>query len=156
MDLDALLAQIGDTETRFPVAAKDLLDARPPERVDALFDLPLLAIAIMAVARHKPFRTVDLGSNVIRLFVERFSALRDATRALDRSVTLRRRAVEALVFLEATGLVEVSQDDRRVISLTPDAKLKLDRIRRSDGDLGLMLRQLRSAQGRAVARRGGL
>jgi hypothetical protein len=156
MDLDALLAQIGDTETRFPITAKDLLDARAPERVDALFDLPLLAVSILAIARHKPFRTVDLGSSVIRLLVERFSALRDATRALDRSVTLRRRSVEALVFLETTGLVDVSQDDRRVISLTPDAKLKLDRMRRSDGDLGLMLRQLRSAQGRAVSRRGSL
>lgn len=67
---------------------------------------------------------------------------------------MRRRSVEALVFLESAGLVVVSQDERREISLSDDGKARLDRARRAQGDMGLLLRQLRTAQDRAVARAG--
>jgi hypothetical protein len=152
MDIEALLAKIGDADIRLPVPNALPTLTRAPEAVDALFQLPLLALAIMTAARMKPFQTVALGKTVSRLLVERFAALGDRT--LERSVTLRRRSVEALVFLEAAGLAIVSEDDRREIALTADGKARLDRARRGDGDLGRFLRQLRSAQDRAVARVG--
>jgi hypothetical protein len=152
MDLDALLKQIGDADIRFPLPTGRIPDTRAPEDVDALFHLPLLALAIMTAARHRPFRTVALGQTVARLLVERFTALRDTPRTLERSVTMRRRSVDALVFLEATGLVSVSLDDDREITLTEDGKTRLDRARRTMGDMGLLLRQLRTAQDRATTR----
>jgi hypothetical protein len=153
MDLDELLEQIGDADIRFP--APPLSRAtRAPENVDALFHLPLLAVTIMTAARHEPFHVVSLGRTVASVLVERFAALRDAPKTLQNSVTMRRRSVEALVFLEAAGLVVVSQDDRREISLSADGKTRFDRARRTEGDLGLLLRQLLTAQDRAAARRG--
>lgn len=154
MNLDALLEHIGDADIRLPLPDGHIPDTHAPESVDALFHLPLLALTIMTAARHSPFQTVSLGRTVAGVLVERFTALRDAPRTLERSVTMRRRAVEALVFLEVSGLVAVSEDDRREITLTADGKARLDRARRSPGDMGLLLRQLRTAQDRAVARRG--
>lgn len=154
MDIDAFLQEIGSEDVRFPVPTLPSAPTRAPESVDALFHLPLLALTIMTAARHKPFQAVALGRTVARLLVERFTALRDTPRNLERSVTMRRRSVEALVFLESAGLVVVSRDEHREISLSPDGKAQLDRARRSQGDLGLLLRQLRTAQDRAVARGG--
>lgn len=154
MDLDAFLRQVADPEMRFPVADGRASVTRAPGRADALFHLPLLALAIMVIARRKPYQTVSLGTAVARLLVERFTALREAPSALERSVTLRRRCVDALVFLESAGLVSVSQDPLRTITLTADGKARFDRARRSDGDLGLLVRQLRTAQDRAAARSG--
>jgi hypothetical protein len=154
MDLDALLERIGDTDIRFPVPAGGVAHTSAPETVDALFHLPLLALVIMTAARHKPFPTVALGRTVARVLVERFRALRDTPTVLERSVTLRRRAVEALVFLEMAGLVIVSDDDRREISISAEGQGRLDRARRAQDEQAFFLRQLRSAQDRAVARQG--
>jgi hypothetical protein len=154
MDLDALLERVGGADIRFPVPAGRVVETSAPETVDALFHLPLLALAIMNAARRKPFPTVALGRTVARLFVERFAALRDTPTVMERSVTMRRRAVEALVFLEMAGLVVVSRDERREISISDDGKARLDRARRAQDERAFFLKQLRSAQDRAAARQG--
>ena len=154
MDLDALLERVANADIRFPVPDGRVAETSAPETVDALFHLPLLALAIMTAARHKPFPTVALGRTVARLLVARFAALRDTPTILERSVTMRRRAVEALVFLESAGLVAVSRDDRREISLTDAGKTRLDRARRAQDERGFVLKQLRSAHDRAVATQG--
>lgn len=155
MHIDDLLEQIGDSDIRFP-AINVTSRTEAPANVDALFHLPLLAVTIMTAARHEPFQVVSLGRTVAGTLVERFAALRDAPNTLLNSITMRRRSVEALVFLEATGLVVVSHDDRREISLSQEGKTRFDRAKRMEGDLGLLIRQLVTAQDRAVARRGQL
>jgi hypothetical protein len=154
MDLDGFLQHVSDPTLRLPILNQRISTTRAPERADALFHLPLLALAIMAIARRKPFQTVKLGTTVSRLLIERFTALRHAPRAFERSVTLRRRCVDALVFLETVGLVVVSQDTRRVISLTAKGKAEFDAARRAEGDLGLLVRHLRTAEDRVKARVG--
>src|SRR5262245_6449361 len=118
MNLDALLEDIGNADVRFPVPEGRIAPRGAPETVDALFHLPLLAIAIMTASRDAPFSTVALGRVIAGILVERFAALRNTSTVLERSVTLRRRAVEALVFLELAGLVVVSDDERREISIS--------------------------------------
>ena len=154
MDLDVLLQRLGAEDVRFPVADRRIAEASAPGSVDALFHLPLLALAIMTAARNEPLATVALGRTVARLLVARFAALRDSPTTLERSVTMRRRVVEALVFLESASLVAVSGDDKRVISLTQEGKTKLDRARRVQDEKGFFLKHLRGAQGRALAQWG--
>ena len=125
-----------------------------PETVDALFHLPLLALAIMTIARRERFQTVNLGRRVAALLVEQFSALRNSAHAMDTSLTLRRRCVSALVLLEIVGLVTISRDRWRFIELTPAGKKSLDDARRAADDLGLLVRGLRIAQDRSSARLG--
>jgi hypothetical protein len=142
MDVDAFLKTVAESGVRLPAAGLDATPGRAPERIDALFHLPLLALAIMIIARRTPFQTLVLGRNVALLLVEHFSALRHSPHGLETSLTLRRRCADALAFLEAAGLVAVSQDRQRIITLTPPGKNHLDRAARDATDLGLFVRRL--------------
>jgi hypothetical protein len=121
--------------------------------MDALFHLPLLALAAMIIARQTPFSTVSLGRNVAMLLVEHFAALRNPSHGLETSLTLRRRCADALAFLEASNLVSIS-GPQRFVSLTDAGKKHIDTAARDATDLGLLVRQLRTSQERVKARVG--
>jgi hypothetical protein len=154
-DLELFLERAGDMRLRLP-GGESYADAATgaPEAVDALFHLPLLALAIMTIARREKLQTVNLGRRIAGLLVEHFGALRNAAHAMDTSLTLRRRCVSALVLLEIVGLVSVSRDRWRFIELTPVGKKCLDEARLPATDLGLLVRGLRIAQDKSAARIG--
>jgi hypothetical protein len=154
MDVDAFLELVTPNDIRLSVPGDDVARVRPPEKADALFHLPLLALAIMVIARHSSFRTVALGRTVAVLLVEHFSALRTSPHGLETSVTLRRRCADALAFLEAAGLTAVTDDTLRYVSLTPSGKSHLDLALRDTTDLGMFARQLRRSHDRALVRFG--
>src|SRR5689334_12995812 len=153
MDVDTFLENISDQRIGLPAAQG--FQRRPPETMDALFHLPLLALAIMVIARKTPFETSLLGRKVAALLVEQFTALQRSSHALETSLTLCRRCADALAFLEAVGLVTVSHDRRRIVTLTPAGKTHIDRASKDGTDLGLLVRQLRIREDRAKARVGG-
>jgi hypothetical protein len=154
MDVDGFLASVTASGARLPAAGADATVRRAPEAIDALFHLPLLALAIMVIARRTPFSTTLLGRRVTSLLVEHFTALRQSSHGLETSITLRRRCADALAFLEAAGLTAVSQDRQRIVTLTQEGKSHLDRAARDATDLGLFVRQLRINQERVLARIG--
>jgi hypothetical protein len=155
MDVDTFLESVSATGLRLPVPSA-ATPGRAPETMDALFHLPLLALAVMVIARRTPFQTSALGRSVAMLLVENFKALHSSQSGLATSLTLMHRCADALAFLEAAGLATVSQDRRRIITLTPAGKSHLDRAGRDDRtDVGLLIRQLRINQERVKARIGG-
>lgn len=154
MDVDAFLESVTGTKMKLSVPASDMIPARAPETMDALFHLPLLALAAMIIARRAPFRTICLGRNVAMLLVEHFTALHRAPHCLEISFTLRRRCADALAFLEAAGLAEISRDQERIVTLTPEGKGHIDHAFRDGTDLGLLVRRLRNNQERVLARTG--
>lgn len=154
IDIDTFRERVAGTALRLPPIDPSDLRSRVPETVDALFHLPLLALAILTIARAQPFRTVNLGSFVAALLVEHFYALRQRAHALEASLTLRRRCVSALVLLEMVGLVTVSRDRKRVIALTTEGRSRLDKARIAEGDLCILIRGLRASHSRVTARRG--
>jgi hypothetical protein len=154
MDIDTFLESVKGTDIRLSIPLTEPARAGAPETIDALFHLPLLALATMIIARQMPFRTVSLGRNVVTLFVEHFTALRHAPHGLETSVTLRRRCADALAFLEAARLVTISKDPQRNISLPEEGKKHIDAAARDATDLGLLVRRLRTSQQRARARIG--
>ena len=155
MDVDAFLESVSASGLRLTAASIGGLRARAPETMDALFHLPLLALAVMVIARRTRFRTAALGRNVAMLLAEHFSALRRSPHGLETSLTLRRRCADALAFLEAAKLAAVSPDSRREVTLTQEGKRHLDRATRKTNDLGLLVRELARNQERVKARVGG-
>lgn len=153
MDVDSFLQRVSEHNIHLP-AASESTTGSAPECIDALFHLPLLALAILVIARRKPFRTTVLGWEVSRLLTERFAALKKAPHALEASLALRRRCADALAFLEAAGLVLVSQDHLRTVTLSVDGKAHLDHATRESTDLGLLVRQLKVSEDRVIARNG--
>lgn len=154
MDVDAFLESVSAAGLRLSSASVGTMSERAPETMDALFHLPLLALAMMVIARRTPFRTVVLGRSVAMLLVEHFVALHRSPHGLETSLTLRRRCADALAFLEAAGLVIVSQDRQRTVTLTEAGKKHIDRSGREATDLGLLVRQLLITQERVKARIG--
>lgn len=155
MDIDALLTTSANRTTRLPALRVGPGGERSPDTADALFHLPLLALALLTVARPGPFPTSRAARSVATLFVEQYASLRNGERSLLNSITLRRRCAEALVFLEISGLVEVSNDDKRLVKLTPTGTQRFDRFRHKDAtDIGVLVRALRKAQARVQARLG--
>jgi hypothetical protein len=155
MDVDAFLESVSASNPRLTAAGADAVQPRAPERMDALFHLPLLALAVLVIARKTPFRTMALGRNVALLLVEHFKALQRSPHSMETSLTLRRRCADALAFLEAANLVSVSADSRREVTLTTEGKKHLDRGARDASDLGLLIRELMRNQERVKARIGG-
>jgi hypothetical protein len=153
-DLELFLERGGERRLRAATGRGDRPRGGAPETVDALFHLPLLALAIMSIARRESFQTVNLGRRVAALLVEHFEALQNSAHALETSLTLRRRCVSALVFLEIMGLVTVSRDRRRTIDLSQSGKESFDKARQEASDLGMLVRGLRIAQDRSAARLG--
>jgi hypothetical protein len=154
MDIDAFLEDASTSSLRLPQVSVGTAPGRAPETIDALFHLPLLALAVMVIARREPFVTVVLGRRVAMLLVERFEALRRSPHRLESSLTLCRRCADALAFLETLGLATISSDRQRTVTLTDAGKKHLDRGGHDPSDLGLLIRQLRIAQERVKARIG--
>lgn len=142
MDVDAFVNSVSSTDIRLSTPGADTASRRAPETIDALFHLPLLALATMILARRTPFRTAVLGSKVAMLLVEHFAALRRSPHGMETSLTLRRRCADALAFLEAAGLVTISDDRQRTVSLTLVGKTHIDHALHDTTDLGLLVRQL--------------
>lgn len=155
MGVDAFLKSITESGARLTVPPIDVSKGRAPEAVDALFHLPLLALATMVIARRNPLHTTVLGRSIGLLLVAHFTALHRSASVLEMSVTLRRRCADSLAFLEAAALVSVSESQsQRLVSLTPEGKKHIDRASRDAGDLGLLVRRLRSSHARMIARSG--
>jgi hypothetical protein len=154
MNIDEFLEQVSSTDIRLSTGKAEAPTPCAPETMDALFHIPLLAIAIMVIARKESFRTAVLGTRVAMLLVEQFAALRRMPHGLGTSLTLRRRCAEALAFLESAGMVSISQTGERNVSLAQTGKEHVDRGSRDNGDLGLLVRQLRINQERVRARVG--
>ena len=155
MNVDAFLESVSEKDLKLRPQDAEALRARAPETIDALFHLPLLAFAVMVIARRTPFQTVAMGRSVAILLTEHFSAMRRSPHGLQTSLTLRRRCADALAFLEAAGLVTISADARRDVALSVSGKQHLDRMSRDGTELGLFVRQLRVSQERARTRMGG-
>lgn len=156
MNVDEFLQSVSDNDLKLRPQDSAALRARAPETIDALFHLPLLALAVMVIARRTPFLTLATGRNVALLLTEHFSALHRAPHALLTSLTLRKRCADALAFLEASGLITVSSDGRREVTLSVSGRQHFDKMTRDRSELGLFVRRLRVDLERAKARIGGL
>ena len=75
MDVDDFLVVASQQGLRLPETSAGG-PARAPEAMDALFHLPLLALAMMVIVRRNPFETATLGRRVAVLLAEHFSPLR--------------------------------------------------------------------------------
>jgi hypothetical protein len=152
-ELDTFARLIEGTDLRLDVDADQLPLPRRPARADALFDLPLLALSILVIAKLDSLTSVQVGRRVALLLIEHFKSLRDVG-TLEWSITLRRRCAEALTFLEAAQLVLVEGQDIRAIVLTSAGKDVLSQGLREESDVGQLARALVRAQARSTVRIG--
>lgn len=152
-ELDSFANLIAGQGLRLPIQDGRVALTRRPGRADALFHLPLLSLSILVISRHANISTDQVGRRVARLLIEHFKKLRDVG-TLEWSITLRRRCAEALTFLEASRIVEISVTEPRHVVVTALGKGIFARGLRDESDVGALCRGLVRASSRARARAG--
>lgn len=107
---------------------------------EALFQLPLLAMTVLALAksRSKP-RLSEIGQLVGECLERTVVGFKGSSQYIGWSANLRIRTIKALTFLEATGLALVDSRTRD-IAATPLGRAVYDRALEEESPLALSLR----------------
>ena len=109
----------------------------PPSRLsnEAMFHLPLIAIAILVLAKGQAKPAVDeIGQLVGDCYEQTFPDFRGSAQHLGWSAALRVRTVQALTFLVQAQLVSIEPDRNRIVC-SRLGKAVVDRAISSGGDL---------------------
>ncbi len=84
---------------------------------EALFQLPLLAMAILTLAKAKSKPHLpEIGQLVGECLERTVAGFKGSSQDIGWSANLRIRTIKALTFLEATGLVYVDQQSREIVA----------------------------------------
>ena len=106
---------------------------------EALFQLPLLAMVIMILAKgHRKPLPEELGQFVGECLERAVAGFKESPQGIGWSANLRIRTVKALTFLEITGLVTVHVR-RKTIALSELGKQVVDRVLANQNQLALTL-----------------
>ena len=115
----------------------DYRSEAPPARLsnEAMFHLPLIAIAILMMAKGQVKPSVDgIGQLVGDCYEQSFPGFRGSAQHLGWSAALRVRTVQALTFLEQACLVEIESVTKK-IEVTSLGRAVVDRAISLGGDL---------------------
>jgi hypothetical protein len=106
---------------------------------EALFQLPLLAMVIMVLAKgHRKPMPEELGQLVGECFERAVAGFKGSPQGIGWSANLRIRTVKALTFLEIAGLVTV-HPRLQTITLNELGRKVVDRVLTSQTQLALAL-----------------
>lgn len=117
--------------------AFDYRSEAPPSRLsnEAMFHLPLIAIAILMMSKGHVKPSVDeIGQLVGDCYEQSFPGFRGSAQHLGWSASLRVRTVQALAFLEQARLVDIDTQSNKIAS-TQLGKAVIDRAISEGGDL---------------------
>lgn len=154
MDLDALVEYAERSSLHLKVNTDRLREASQ-QQDDAMFQVPLLALCILVIARREKneLRVADLSLLVATTLVEHFVGVKRAGPRLKWSIPLRRRCADGLVFLENAELVIVDSGYARTVSVSDLGKASLRKLRVRPDEVGMLVRGLDGAF-RAAKQRG--
>lgn len=115
-----------------------------------LFDaiqVPVVAFAVVAcIVGRRGGEPVDvLGARIGHALMAAFPAFGRVGRYLQWSIRVRTVTVEALSFLEGSGLVIVGTDEKRVASLTDSGRKFLKKLRAAEDEAAKLFKALESA-----------
>jgi hypothetical protein len=145
MTFDAFFAEVRENNLSVDLPAPNSRKYEPLDN-DALFHLPLLAMTVLMLskARSKP-RVERLGQLVGECMERTFVGFVGSAKLLGWSASLRVRTVQALTFLEMTGLVTVDGPEKS-ICITKTGTLLLNAALKDGSDLGYTLSRVARAQ----------
>ena len=106
---------------------------------EALFQLPLLAMVILTLAKGnaKP-RIAELGQVVGECVERTIAGFKGSSQHIGWSANLRIRTIKALTFLERTGLAQVTEIDPAV-SVTPAGRQLVNQVLDQESPLATAL-----------------
>ena len=134
----------------------DRLKRGPVPARDSIFQVPLLGLTILSLARNSqdPIATVELTRWTLAALARQYPTIRISGKRMAWSVTLRKHCAEAILFLERIGLVEVQESPTRNIKTTKEGVAFLRNLRNRGEESGFLARSLDHSASAAL--QGGL
>jgi hypothetical protein len=144
MNFETFFQQYADQELQGTLPLKD--EARGELTNDALFQLPLIALIILVLAkdRRKP-KVQEIGQFVGETIEATMPGFKGSSHQLGWSAGMRIRTVNALRFLDVAGLVDVLNDHGRVAISDLGKKVLTRAFADQDDDLAYNLAQIARA-----------
>ncbi|MBB3820648.1 hypothetical protein FHT03_000041 [Xanthomonas arboricola] len=106
---------------------------------EAMFHLPLIAMTVLMISKSRTKPSVsEIGQVIGDCFEQTFAGFRGSAQNLGWSASLRVRTVQALSFLEMSGLVQVDSASK-TIAATELGKRALDKALVGGTDLAVTL-----------------
>ena len=128
--------------------SSDLENKVITNEAEVIFNLPLLTlIVLISSSRLKlKFAVEDISYWVSRVMVELYPTFIYSEQRLRLSSSLRKRSVDALLFLESSDFLEVKEvDGKRVINLTSRGSKFLQKYRYEMGDISRVVGRVEAA-----------
>lgn len=117
---------------------------------EAIFHLPLIAFAILALAVcSRPIRTKEVGQIIGECFERVFKSFKGSTRYFGWSTNLRVRTVAALALLEHVELVTV--DEKSMVKSTEKGRVVIKSMAKQDIDLNEVMTKVQDAYRDVIA-----
>ncbi|NVJ47882.1 MAG: hypothetical protein HWE07_12175 [Cytophagia bacterium] len=138
MDYERFFVEFKEKEIEFDFISRKQIVSHKLSN-EALFHLPLLAMAILLLSKsvRKP-KSNELGQIIGECFERTFVGFKGSSQHLGWSANLRMRTVRALTFLETAKLVTVDLSDSR-IKATPNGRKVIEKSLNLDSDLSYTL-----------------
>lgn len=110
---------------------------------DALFQVPVLALCVLVMLRRRgrPIPVADCSVLTAAVLGHRFLQFRPMA-SLEWSVAHRRRCADALVFLEASGLVRIALEAPRSAMCSEQGREFINTMLRASTQPGLLTREI--------------
>ena len=144
MDFDSFFESLKDLNVVIKVDKKKLEEPRLLNN-DALFQLPLICLVLLLMAKNriKPYVT-EIGQLVGECIETSMPGFKGSSQHLGWSANLRVRTVTALSFLEQAEMVEVPKREGK-IQATQFGKKVIDRALKGETNLAYNLLQIERA-----------
>jgi hypothetical protein len=123
---------------------------------DELFQVPLIALAMLVVGRamRAGLATADVTTWTLSTLLRHAQVERGARDRIQWSAPLRRRCADALAFLENSKLVTVDEKGGRSMFVAADGHALIRKLSYSADESGVLIRSLERAC--SALRHGGL
>ena len=142
MDYESFFQAAKDIKPDFS-NVKENTEGYMPLSNDALFHIPLLAISILALCKIRgKFTLPEVGQVIGECFERTLPGFKGSAQLLGWSSNLRVRTINALCFLEESGLVTVSMRSDKEISATKLGKKLIDKTLADDTELSYVIARI--------------
>jgi hypothetical protein len=142
MDYEEFFQVVKDVKPDFS-NVKAHADGYTPLSNDALFHIPLLAISILALCKVRgKFTLPEVGQVIGECFERTLPGFKGSAQLLAWSSNLRVRTINALCFLEDSGLVTVLETSEKEITATKLGKEIIDNTLAEDTELSYVIARI--------------
>lgn len=147
LTFEEVMSLADEQNVRFEIHDTEKKSVKNPYMSEALYYLPLISLNVLLLIRSKTngYKLNDMNEWVVGIFKNLYGRLSESGLELLWSISMKRKIADAVVFLEATGLVVVSDSSARMVKITKEGRALINQCLKDKSEQGVLLRKIRAA-----------